>query len=179
LRNMDAYGNLTRLGIPSRYHDASLVPFNDFYSAAYEEATRYVNDKESGKGFLLSGIQGSGKTWLGCGILKEQMKYNVQIKRCTMGGLVEIYTRDWHIPSILWQIEELFIDDFGLEPKTKANISEDIFRMLYKGRYERMLSTSIATSCGFKELSERYDKHTMLLLVKNSVKIKLPEQAVT
>ena len=111
----------------------------------------------SKRGLILMGPCGNGKTTMLQTIKCVTYPYS------TLGNAVDIYdvakrTQGEHIRY--WDEAVLLIDDLGVEPANGKNYGEDFtpITKLLLHRYEKRLTTIIATNLGFAHICQRYSE---------------------
>ena len=151
----ESYWNASLDAIPDRF------PYKDEVGGYILEMHKWA---ETGHGFVFSGPFGTGKTALGCVLLKEGLMRRARCLKIRCSTMVD---RMWskkreELPNGcpfqegLVNVTFLFIDDFEIfsPPNTPGATSPKdraVEEILY-ARYERRLPTFIATNLGWERL---------------------------
>lgn len=149
---------------------------------AFETCRKYVEDyRNSGKGLLLIGRPGSGKTHLAVGILQKWIaggrtglfitapELLQKIRNGFEDGKNESYL------SAAKAVELLVLDDLGSEKCTEWG-TEQIF-VLINHRYENNLPLILTTNLSVGELEDRFGERAVSRLIEmvDGVKIEAPD----
>lgn len=132
--------------IPERYRAASLAQCPEF-AERYVEAVR---GRDKGPWLIISGPNGTGKTFTACAIGNELMDERT-VRFSTMS---EIIRADWATKSIKDYTNPglLIIDDFGKEKPTEYSVSK--FFEIIDGRDSRVRPTIVTTNYGRQAMAE-------------------------
>lgn len=172
---------LQNANIPPRYWDR---PFEWLEpSDATAEVEKYLNDlkthRHEGRGLLMLGHPGRGKTHLGCALLMEAMAEGYSVMFTTISAYrhrlmrqMQLNTawsrmgdedayREWlqhdeALKAMRNNIEFLMIDDVGKEYSTDSRWIEDELDFLLRHRYDRGLPTIMTTNKPLAEWKARY-----------------------
>lgn len=161
--------------IPKRFHDTVLSDYDPVRGDAHalEAVEAYADDlaahRDAGKGLLLTGSPGAGKTMLACGVLNAARENGYSVFYLTFHDYVRYHTngfdlkrawekhddvdayRDWktlfdRIVAVRNSVEFLVLDDVGKEHSTQSRFAEDEFDSLLRHRYDRGLPTIMTTN---------------------------------
>lgn len=183
--------NLSRKGIPKKFHDISITDYQDYGN---DELTRVrdfiieyldkINSKfESNAGLLFYGSNGVGKSMLASIIIKEAYRNRYSSKRVTFIEYINEYTRMWgEKGKNREELEELFYHDFkaveflvleelGKEIDTK--IASPILEDCLRYREDYGLVTIICSNLTPKMLFEKYGPSISSLLKGNCTPVKI------
>lgn len=135
--------------------------------------------REEGIGILISGPNGTGKTFLATEVLKEALDNGYSAQVATVTGIIDIYTKGWESePNRVFfnerirEIDFLLIDDIGKEnDKSISAIGRQVIDRLIRYRSSRLKPTLYTTNATLPELGEKYGKSLMSLIVGNTLKI--------
>jgi DNA replication protein DnaC len=184
--------NLSRRGVPKKFHKHTIEDFDDYGSSDLKKVkdliTNYINtidEKfENNEGLFMYGANGVGKTLLASIVVKEAYRHRYTSKRVTFNDYIKEYTRVWGVKDKLEReaLEEQFYNDFkaveflvleeiGKEIDTKitAPILEDCLRY----REERGLVSIICTNIEPKLIVEKYGNSIGSLIKGNFLPIKI------
>lgn len=132
------------------------------FPKAYDLCFKYVQNfermNEYGKGIILIGNAGTGKTHLASAIANSLMNELIPVKFGTfinlLDNLKKAFRTDKDIVSSLTEIPVLIIDDLGKEKYTDW-ASQILFQVIDQ-RYNNELPTIITTNLSVEELKERF-----------------------
>ena len=184
--------NLIRMGVPKRFISSTIMDFNTYGDERLGEVKVFIKnyikelDKniQEGKGIMLFGSNGVGKSMLASIILKESYIKRYVGKRCTYTEYLSEYARLWTAKSDEEKIvmEDAFIyyfkgadilvlEELGKELDTKISIPalEDLLRY----REEHGLCTIICTNLSPSNIQEVYGASIFSLLKGNLTPIKI------
>jgi len=148
--------------------------YSKIYDIAYNWSDKILK-KETFIGLYMTGQNGSGKSFLGCCLVKKFLDAGKIAVRVNMIDLQQKFYKEWEIPQIALQSAIIFIDEVGKEYKTKAEHSEIMFEYILKYRAERKYPTILASNMGLKQLTERYGETVESLLVGEYLPLNFPE----
>lgn len=144
---------LTKYGIPPKYHDAE-----------YEKAIKRVNNPEKVEGFLsgevqglfIPGMNGCGKTYLSCAIMKKMMTNRVHCYRSDAVHLSQEYTggNNWGLPRRFLQPRVLILDEVAKE--LNSSPARLALEMLITWRGEHNKQTILISNLGLTAIEEHY-----------------------
>ena len=158
---------LKESGIGKRFLSSTFENFErDRMPKAYDIALGYAEnfDKNDGKGLLLIGDVGTGKTHLAAAIAAKIIeKYSASVEFVSyVEVLADIRAAFSEKSSEAYKLEKrmrnadlLVIDDLGKE-KLSAFTNELFYRVV-NGRYKDKMPLIITSNCGVESLSERLD----------------------
>lgn len=184
--------NLSKRGVPKRFHDIKVEDLKDYGSEERRELlktiVKYINNLDAmfnkNVGLFMYGSNGVGKSFIASLIVKEGYKHRYTSKRCTFVEYVQEYTRMWNVKDSVERehLEELFyhnykaveflcLEEVGKELDTKLSpvVLEDLLRY----REEKGYPTIICTNISPKTLVEQYGASIGSLIKGNFIPIKL------
>ena len=144
--------------------------FNDCDRESYRKAYQYGQDItgtiSNGRGLILKGTVGTGKTTLAIAIMRKAVEQGI---RCLFVNNISLNDKLLNLlnsdrkdlanyDKLLRTVPLLVIDDFGAE-SDRNNRSWVVEKMesIIGDRYDRMLPIIITTNLGNDELKERYN----------------------
>lgn len=143
--------------IPARYAEATLEQFRNFSGNGRDVQTKLVQfvkgfKPESGRGLLLTGGVGTGKTYLLAGVARALCQRGISVKFVDffqlLGELRAAYSKDQSDHSVLsplLDVDVLIIDELG---KGRNNDWElTILDQLVMGRYNQRKAIVASTNC--------------------------------
>ena len=148
-----------------------------------KEIQTYINNlgnaRKYGISLFLWGPNGSGKTMLGCCVLKAAIRKGFTAQMTSLGGIIEVYAGSWTnsykrelFNNRIKNVDFLFIDDVGKEYKAKSNdLVEIAFDNLIRYRSFRNKPTIITTNATINDLAETYGRSLESLLYGKSIGI--------
>lgn len=167
---------LGRYGVQKRQQHISFEwiisesKFNDCDRESYRKAYQYGQDItraiNNGKGLILKGTVGTGKTTLAIAIMRKAVEQGIRclfVNNISLNDkLLNLLNSDrkelTNYDKLLRTVPLLVIDDFGAE-SDRNNRSWVVEKMesIIGDRYDRMLPIIITTNLGNDELKERYN----------------------
>ena len=176
----DVNGDYAAVGIPRRYYDMDfewLRKYGSFpkeNSEAYAVVKHYVDNLEanlkSGKGLILRGPAGTGKTSIAVSILKEAMRLGKGCLMISMPNLLDnmlTLSKGDNVAYLSYEqklrnIPLLLLDDFGAEYSKSDWVASKVESVIID-RYNRMkpliLTTNYSETWTEKNYSQRvYDR---------------------
>lgn len=150
---MEKPEGLTRLGIPplfqSGYSDRS-------------EFSMILKTLESGHGAYLFGPNGTGKTYLGCSVLRHYLSFPGSRRivgcRLTHEEIVSHYFKRWEAPPKSLSAPLLFLDEIGKEiiVSDKQRVYGPLLEKVLRHRFDYRLLTVLASNLKLSELGNMY-----------------------
>lgn len=137
-----------------------------FYAENLEKA------RQKGISILLFGPNGTGKTLLGCCLLKVALLKGYSVQMTSLGGIIEAYTDGWteynkreRFNKRIKNVDFLLIDDVGKEYRAKSNdLTEIAFDNLIRYRSFRHKPFILTTNASSEALHNTYGKSLMSLI---------------
>lgn len=137
-----------------------------FYAENLEKA------RQRGISILLFGPNGTGKTLLGCCLLKVALLKEYTAQMTSLGGIIETYTDGWasyekreRFNRRVKNVDFLLIDDVGKEYRAKSNdLTEIAFDNLIRYRSFRRKPFILTTNASSEALHNTYGKSLMSLV---------------
>jgi DNA replication protein DnaC len=147
---------LERMNIPKRFWDASFEGLREKEQDLVKKYLTEVFPKFDGKGLLLYGPEGTGKTQISCVIAKLVREkgyyvYFLPAEEATYRGLFQVFDGDAVIRDRCKTVDLLIIDDLNF-----ASDQETLYSLL-KFRANGMLPTILTTRVSFEELPVETD----------------------
>lgn len=180
---LEAIASLEKSGVGKRFKSKCFENYivtaenKPLFEKCREYSERFEEFSEEGKGLLLIGSCGVGKTHLAVSILKQIAEKG---KSVMFGSMVEIIqnlkssfdrknetANESDIIGMLSEIDLLVIDDLG-----KENISNYVKMIAYQvinRRYCEMKPTIITTNNVSEELIKKYDEATISRLIESNI----------
>jgi len=151
-------------GVPARYRDGVLSGF-DFSDndksrkTATDYVTNFSTNAKEGRGLLLIGDVGRGKTRLATIIALHAMQSGYSAKYVAMASLFDRLKSEFggiggDILNSIFATGLLVLDDIGKENTTSW--SESVLFQIINHRYERLQPTIITTNLGIENIQARY-----------------------
>lgn len=171
----DVNGDYAAVGIPRRYYDMSfewLRKYGSFpkeNSEAYAVVKQYVDNLEanlkSGRGLILRGPAGTGKTSIAVSILKEVLALKQGCMMISMPSLLDIMltlskgdrVAFLNYEQKLRNIPLLLLDDFGAEYSKSDWVSSKVESIIID-RYNRMKPIILTTNYSDTWTEENYSQ---------------------
>ena len=168
---------LERYGVQKRYQHSSFTwikehgIFHECDRASYRKAYQYgqniTNAIREGKGLMLRGSVGTGKTTLAIAIMRKAIEQGI---RCLFVNNISLNDKLLNLlnsdrkelsnyDTLLRTVPLLVIDDFGAESdrNSKSWLVEKM-ESIIGDRYDRMLPTIITTNLTKDEIKARYNE---------------------
>lgn len=176
---------LLKFNIPYKYHGMTLEALD----APGIQRTKYLIKKEyidnikekmdAGYGiYLWSKGMGTGKTSLGCIILKEAVKLGKSAYYMNLEECVNLLASGWHDDKSRREYEKivlgsdlLLIDDLGgveVETRNNTQLLHTTFVSLFKKRSNDLLPTIITSNLSPTELEEKYGKRLYSVFLEHT-----------
>jgi DNA replication protein DnaC len=125
-------------------------------------ADNWIEDTK-GVGLYLRGKEGTGKSFLGCYIVKTLLEKNIPARRITHDRLYSDYKDNYQkMPSLLYKQDYLFLDD--LLPHKAQKMLEDLISLL-KFRKERRYPTIISSNYAIDTFPKSFSDVVKVLYV--------------
>ncbi len=145
------YRNTAESGVNPRYWGEGIgtyVAETAEEKANLEAVRNYVSEQKQNKTLLMFGNYGTGKTHLGCGIIRERGgKYVTSLKLCIEYETGSDYKAQKNKLQILNEysaLPMLVVDEIGRGLKTQ--VEKEILAYILNERYEKMLPTVLITN---------------------------------
>lgn len=184
--------NLSRRGVPKRFHDLTVDDLKDFGVETRKPIIKfvknYINNLDEkfykGEGILLYGSNGTGKSTIASVLVKQAYICRYTSRRVTFVDYIERYTKAWNCKDydekvslqreLIEQykgIEFLVLEEIGKELDTKLAVTvlEDLLRY----REDCGLPTIICTNMTPQNIKEKYGASIWSLLKGNVNSLKL------
>lgn len=149
--------------VPKRFRECSLdqIPTSVTYrQVLWEWAKNIVANINQGKGLLLTGDFGSGKTGAAVSILAEALHVGSYCHFQRALDLNEIYkSRERAARFAIKRIEKiqlLILDDVGAARDRDFGVHNEILERIVRVRYDNMLSTIITTNLTMVDFATKY-----------------------
>lgn len=132
---------------------------------------------QNGKGLLIVGSCGAGKTHLAVSILNRVIEKRTMGLFVTVPELLAEIRKNFNVDSKsdliekVKQIPFLILDDLGTE-RTTEWVLEQLF-VIINSRYENMLPTIITTNCNMSELEEKIGQRIISRIIEMCDGIKM------
>lgn len=174
---------LTQVGVPDKYLSASLdadicftgavaTHVSKRYFEIYDSARRIVKDKKVG--VILEGASGSGKTYLGCAMLRGYLKGGDSVCRTTSTEIADFYFEGFQGIRDRYLIAKvLFIDDACKDIKFVKQNNSQILEKVIKKRSDAGLLTLYACS-SLAELKSRFSEDIYKVIIGSSIRFEFP-----
>lgn len=150
------YRNTAESGVNPRYWNESIGTYiaeTEEEKANLEAVKAYAAEKKQCRTLLMFGSYGTGKTHLGCGIIRERGgKYITSLKLCIEYETGSDYKAQKNKLQILNEysaLPMLVIDEIGRGLKTQAE--KEILAYILNERYEKMLPTVLISNLSKQE----------------------------
>lgn len=157
-----------RSGIPRRFRDITFESYNPKYNQiALNKAKNFVGDFPNGKGLLLSGPVGTGKTHISVAIANQLLEklYSVYFGnvvdimsfiKSTYSGNSEV-SEDEAISLMTDKVDLFIIDDLGKENSTEYTISMlyQLINRVYENEKTIVITTNYNSSNLARKLGDR------------------------
>ena len=171
----DVNGDYAAVGIPRRYYDMDFEwlrkhgSFPKENSEAYAVVKHYVDNLEanlkSGKGLILRGPAGTGKTSIAVSILKEAMKLGRGCLMISMPNLLDnmlTLSKGDNVAYLSYEqklrnIPLLLLDDFGAEYSKSEWVASKVESVIID-RYNRMKPIILTTNYSATWTAENYSQ---------------------
>lgn len=191
IRDFVSSDSLILMGVPKQFCDKDLSDFDTFDDSGLVKVKSFVKDYltnlednlESGRGIYFCGMNGVGKSFLSCIILKEAYRHRYSCRRVTFSSYISAYTDSWgssksekeSIEQDLLDkykgVEFLVLEEIGKEIDSK--IAKPILEDLLRYREEHKLSTIICCNYGLKEFKDSYGASICSLIEGNMTIIRI------
>ena len=153
--------NLDVAGIPRRFRDCSLrhIPKNvPHRKVLYGWARDAVDNINKGRGVLLFGEFGAGKTGAAVSLLIEALHVGAYCLFVKAIDLNEIYKarEGAALRNKIEKIQFLVVDDIGIARKNDFGVHKEIIEKIVRARYDSMLTTVITTNIELKDFFKTY-----------------------
>lgn len=174
-------------GVPVRFEGCTLSDYDTALGprSVRDDVRAYIDGfdghRKTGRGVLLLGAPGRGKTMLGCMILNEVVAKGYNAYFTTLAGYIKRIQSTFDLKSA-WEkmqdpeayeewldtravlksmrndVDLLVVDDVGKEHLTASRFAEDEFDFLVRYRFDRGLPMVMSTNTPVREWGERYGK---------------------
>lgn len=134
-----------------------LLEYNKIFETARKWA-KTVKENRYELGLFLHGCNGSGKSSLGCLLLKDFIKEGIPVQRISMMKVQKVFFDNWEVPELCLSPVVLFLEEIGKEYKTRAEHSEIVLEYILKYRAERKMPTITSANAKMKDITLRYGK---------------------
>lgn len=165
---------LLECGIPVRYETAELMDFGPESMAALAEVRQWLASPKQGKGLIVWGAVGSGKTHLGAAVLHEMIRLPrrsffmavpnlLDEIRASYNGNRRSREDDDDLLKLACTVDVLLMDDIDAERVTEW-VAEKLFAIV-NARYNEMLTTLVTTNLSPEALARCIGDRTVSRLV--------------
>jgi DNA replication protein DnaC len=171
-----------RTGLGKRFGHCTFETFKIYpeIMEAFETVSDFCENfnelKEKGKGILLKGDAGCGKTHLSSALARQLIFMGHNVKFIMVPVLLENIRQSYNKKNAdgesnliqeLSRVELLVLDDIGSERAPSDWVREQLF-ILINARYENLKPTVVTTNCTGKELSDRLGSRTISRIIETS-----------
>ena len=144
---------LLKYGIPPRFQDADLAKAL-LRVAEPGKVDRFIRGDL--QGLFIPGMNGCGKTYLSCAIMKTMMESRIHCFRSDAIQLVSSYTEGsaWEIPTKYLQPKVLVLDEVAKE--LTSSTARLVLEVLITWRGENEKQTILVSNIGLAQIEEKY-----------------------
>ena len=183
-RRIEIITNQSRLG--TRFKKCTFDNFDirhgteNAYNTTLDYATNFDLYKQTGKGLLLTGISGTGKTHLVASITNYLLKQLVSVVFVVVPDILQDIRNTYNYNGaevesrIMYGLNEcdlLILDDIGVEKKSDWTI-EKIFTII-DNRYSNQKPIIYTTNCSSDDLKERVGNRSFSRIIETTEILKL------
>ena len=170
-------------GIGKTYQTLSWEDLDD--DRIYAQVRGFVENPEyvrRGRGLILTGSLGSGKTMVATLILKQLVRQGYTCYSTLFSQMIEMYTAGWrsneerkYFNQKVVEADVLLLDDVGRELRRSNALQESTFDSVLRSRVQNGRSTLITTNMTLEELGaeEGYGSAILSLLREKSQAIEV------
>lgn len=161
-------------GIPAQYQSFELVGFpgdKDARNFVQEYILSLEDNFRNGRGIVFYGPNGTGKTSLGCMILKAALRVDHSAQVGAWPLILDARTQAWNNPAALQEFrlrifhtEFLQIDDLGKEVGSGKELSVSVLDMVLRHRAGRNRPTILTTNADPVRIRQVYGDSVASLL---------------